>query len=100
SFQLGMPAKGSIGTIFCTGLKISGVVAATSAPLPTALAGVTVTVGGVAAPLFAVADLGGYQQINFQVPTDPGGAQVVVSQNSAQGSATATNNSNAPGDFF
>jgi uncharacterized protein (TIGR03437 family) len=100
SFQPGVPAKGSIGTIFCTGLTVSGVVLATGTPLPATLAGVTVAIGGVAAPLFSVADPGGYQQIDSQVPIDAGGAQVVVGQNGAQGSATATNDPNAPGDFF
>jgi hypothetical protein len=38
-------------------------------PLPTELAGVSILVGGVAAPILAVAPLAsGMQQINFQVP--------------------------------
>lgn len=106
SFQPGLPPRGSIGTIFCTGLKVTGIVGATGTPLPTSLAGVTVTVGGVAAPLFAVADLGGYQQINFQVPIAitgslaVEGAQLVVSQNGAQGSALVKDVPGSPGDFF
>ncbi|MGA3097754.1 MAG: hypothetical protein ABSF25_14975 [Bryobacteraceae bacterium] len=113
SFQPGMPAKGSIGTIFCSGLSIPGVVSATSLPLPMSLAGVTVTVGGAAAPLFAVADLGAFQQINFQVPLEAvfdlydGNTEVAVAQSGAQGSATATFYSTTgtysyvkPGDFF
>jgi uncharacterized protein (TIGR03437 family) len=95
SFQPGVPPAGSIGTIFCTGLAVRGVVGAAGVPLPWTLAGVTVSIGGAPAPLFAVADLGGYQQINFQVPLeakgipDTGGIQVVVGQNGVQGSATA-----------
>ena len=58
------------------------------------------TIDGAPAPLFAVADLGGYQQINFQVPTDVGSAKVVVSQNGTQGSASATNDPNSPGELF
>src|SRR5579862_9749978 len=90
SFQPGLPPNGSIATAFCTGLNVSGVVLAPGIPLPTILAGVTVTVRGVPAPLFAVADLGnGCQQINFQVPqefgTYPNGMQFVVSQNEFQG---------------
>lgn len=77
---------------FCTGLTVGGVVSAPLGPLPTNLAGVTVTVGGVTAPLFAVANLGGYQQINFQVPLAAsfGGAgpTVVINQGGLQGSAT------------
>lgn len=34
------------------------------------LAGIRVSVGGAAAPVFAVADMGGYQQINIQVPRE------------------------------
>jgi len=100
SFQAGMPAKGSIGTIFCTGLKVTGVVSSTSLPLTTSLAGVSVTVDGVPAPLFAVADLGGYQQINFQVPVQILYGTLVVSQNGAQGSVWVTTNPDHAGDFF
>lgn len=65
----GRPDPGSLATAFCTGITgIEGVVTAKGTPLPTLLAGVTVYVGGVPAPLLAVADLGGYQQINFQIP--------------------------------
>jgi hypothetical protein len=60
-------------------------------------------VRGVPAPLFAVADLGGYQQIDFQVPQEvrsyPAGMAFVVSQNGAQGSGNA-DFSNSPGEFF
>jgi uncharacterized protein (TIGR03437 family) len=107
SFRTGIPAPGSIGTIFCTGLAVTGIVSASGAPLPYNLSGVTVTVGGSPAPLFALADLGGYQQINFQVPqetqvnagTAGPTAEVTVSQNGIQGKATA---SLAPqlGDLF
>src|SRR5690348_15994206 len=65
SFQIRLPARGSIGTIFCTGLVVTGVTPATTVPLPFTLAGVTVTVSGARAPLFAVASRTGYQQINF-----------------------------------
>jgi uncharacterized protein (TIGR03437 family) len=106
SFQPGLPPKGSIGTIFCTGLKVSGILGAVGTPLPITLAGITVSVGGAAAPLFAVADLGGYQQINFQVPIEipasqaTEGAQIVLSQNGAQGSTMVKNVLGSPGDFF
>jgi uncharacterized protein (TIGR03437 family) len=103
SFQAGLPAPLSIGAIFCTGLTVSGVVGAPGTPLPFTLAGVTVTVGGVPAPLFAVADLGGYQQINFQVPwgfqaTYPS-VNVVVSQNGKTGTGEPQLTSAEDGDF-
>jgi len=108
SFQVGLPPPGSIGTIFCTGLTIPGLVTAAGVPLPYSLAGISVTIGGAQAPLFAVAELAGYQQINFQVPSGlapvpgmDGDYAVVIQQNGAQGSATATGPvSNTPGDFF
>jgi uncharacterized protein (TIGR03437 family) len=112
SFRAGVPQPGSIGTIFCTGLSVIGTVAATSVPLPFDLAGVTVSIGGAQTPLFAVADLGGYQQINFEVPLEAqftagyyslevaGSTQVVVSQNGVQGSATAAVDTATPGEFF
>jgi uncharacterized protein (TIGR03437 family) len=117
SFRVGMPQPDSIGTIFCTGLSVNGVAPASGVPLPLTLAGVTVSIGDAQAPLFAVADLGGFQQINFQVPLEaqfttesqlnPDGAtqyittaQVVVGQNGAQGSATAATDPTTPGEFF
>lgn len=83
SFQIGLPARGSVGTMFCTGLSIQGVTGAKTVPLPLSLSDVTVTVGGAVAPLFAVAALNGYQQINFEVPQEAtidndGSAQIIV----------------------
>src|SRR5579872_6669222 len=73
SLRPGLPPNGSIGTVFCTGLTVSGFVSAQGFPLPTTVAGVTVTVRGVPAPLFAVADLGfGFQRVDFQVPQEFG----------------------------
>jgi uncharacterized protein (TIGR03437 family) len=77
---------GGLGAIFCSGLAgISGTVAAPGFPLPTTLSGVTVTIGPTLhAPLLAVADLGGYQQINFQLPWEtPAGSPIAISQGSA-----------------
>ncbi len=105
SFEPGLPDRGSLGTIFCTGLAVDGVVRADHFPLPKTLAGVTVTVGGTPAPLLAVANLGAYQQINFQVPqtvaVNPDvTAQVIVTQNGVSGSASPTLRGNSPGAFF
>lgn len=105
SFQPGLPPKESIGTIFCTGLKVSSIVGAAATPLPTTLAGIAVTVGGVAAPLFAVAEAGGYQQINFQVPVsfsslDLTPIELTIAQNGVQGAAMVQGARGAPGDFF
>jgi chitinase len=68
SFAHGI-SPGEIATIFGVGLGTGqGVVEAGSVPLPVQLLTTTVTVGGVAAPLFAVDNVNGSEQINFQVP--------------------------------
>lgn len=68
-------APGSLATIF--GSDLAGDTAtATDFPIPTALAGTTVSVGGTLAPLLYVSPT----QINFQVPsgTQAGSAKIVV----------------------
>jgi uncharacterized protein (TIGR03437 family) len=73
TFTPGLPFSGSLATVFCTGLTgITGVQSAANYPLPDQIAGVSVTINGTSAPLLAVADSGGYQQINIQVPSLPG----------------------------
>jgi uncharacterized protein (TIGR03437 family) len=63
SFVAYETAPGSIATIF--GIRLSiGTAQATTVPLPTTLAGTTVYVNGVAAPLYFVS----LTQINFQIP--------------------------------
>lgn len=70
----GIPAAGSLATVYCTGLVgISGLLTGSGVPLPTSLGGVHVTFGTVDAPLLGVnnvqaSDGSFYQQINFQVP--------------------------------
>lgn len=74
-------AAGGLASIFGTALGISpGLVTAPGFPLPKTLNGIGVTVNGVAAPLLAVANINGIQQINLQVPweTAPGSAIVQV----------------------
>ena len=104
SFQVGLPPKGSLGTIFCTGLTVHGITTAGTLPLPRTLAGVSVTAGGAPAPLLAVAEQTGYQMINFQVPQEAkiagdNTAVVTVAQNGHEGSTQVTLSS-SPGDFF
>ena len=85
SFAPGLPARGGLATIFCTGLTgVSDILVGDSIPLPLVLGGVAVKVRGVPAPLLAVAATDAYQQINFQVPWElPIGAlpSIEVSQN-------------------
>ena len=77
-FPTGAPnygaAPGSIVSIFGTNLAVS-VAQASGIPLLTTLNGTSVTIGGVAAPLFYVSP----EQINAQVPYDaPTGNQPVI----------------------
>lgn len=89
-------SPGSLATLFGTHLGASLTIA--SAPLPTTLGGVSITVNGRQAPILAATSA----QVNFQVPweTLPGNADVVVSVN---GSAANTLNvpvlAAAPGIF-
>jgi uncharacterized protein (TIGR03437 family) len=68
SFSGGL-TPGGLVALFGTNLTdAKGVVSAQSFPLPTELAGTPVEVSGCKAPLIAVADVNGQQQINLQVP--------------------------------
>jgi uncharacterized protein (TIGR03437 family) len=71
-------APGSIATIFGTGLTrgVSGVVQASSIPLPYSLQGTSVLVNGIPAPIFAIANINGQEQINFQVPWEVHGTPI------------------------
>lgn len=74
SYTSGLVA-GSIATVFASGLlDTPGIIAAERFPLPPSLGDVSVTVGGVAAPVYAVANAGGLEQVNFQVPFEVAGS--------------------------
>jgi uncharacterized protein (TIGR03437 family) len=81
SFVSGL-SPGAIATIFGTQLsRVNGVVKADSAPLPKELSNTSVAINGIQAPLFAVANVNGQEQINFQVPFEVAGqtsASIVV----------------------
>jgi uncharacterized protein (TIGR03437 family) len=83
SFAPGL-TPGSLATIFAAGvLDDPGIVSADQLPLPASLSGVSVTVNGIAAPLLAVANAAGQEQINFQAPFEISGrstASVVVTR--------------------
>jgi len=68
SFASGI-SPGAIASIFGKYLStVSGIVKAGAAPLPRELANTSVVINGIRAPLFAVANVNGQEQINFQVP--------------------------------
>jgi len=104
SFQTGLPPKGSLAAAFCAGLQVQGLINAATNPLPFTLDGISVTVGGAPAPLLAVANDGGYQQINFEVPQEAvqnsdGTWTVSASQNGTQLTAQVAS-LQSPGDFL
>jgi uncharacterized protein (TIGR03437 family) len=77
SYSTGV-APGLIASIFGTGLTrgVSGVVQASTSPLPFSLQGTSVLVNGIPAPIFAVANINGQEQIDFQVPWEVQGAPI------------------------
>ncbi len=85
---------GGIASLFGSGLtRASGIVSASSAPLPSELAGTSVSVNGTKVPLLAVAYVNGTEQINFQAPFEllaPGTAKVVVTNNGIDSAAADT----------
>ncbi len=98
SGQAGIAAPGSIISIYGSGMAQSTLPAA-GLPLPATLAGATVTVNGISAPIFYASPL----QINAQVPfqVTPGNAAVVVKLGSnVVGSTSITVKSVAPGLFL
>jgi uncharacterized protein (TIGR03437 family) len=89
---------GSIATLFGTHLSNStGIVPATTVPLPRLLAGVTLSMNGILAPLVAVANVNGQEQINFQVPWElallasPANPSIVVNNNGVASSPVPVN---------
>ncbi len=98
SYQPTLPDYGVLDTIFGANLA-AGTAEAAGYPLPTTLAGTTVTVGGTAAPLLYVSPT----QINFQSPTPDAGAIVVstaAGSSAPYNPATATPNAWPAGGLF
>jgi hypothetical protein len=86
------------GSGFATGVQ--GVVSGISilGPLPTSLAGVSITFNGVAAPIFYVSNVNGVESMTIQVPfeTQVGSATVVLN---AAGGGSANLNVPVVSDF-
>lgn len=79
----GLPEYGNLAFVFCEGLRdIIGTVEAKTFPLPYELAGVSVRVGGVLAPVLAVVQYASQQErVTIQMPTERRtGEPVTVSQ--------------------
>jgi uncharacterized protein (TIGR03437 family) len=100
NFERGLPPPGSLASLFCTGFDApAGIASASQIPLPLTLGGVSVTIDGRPAPIFAVANFGAYQQINVQVPAEVV-APIVRVQTAAQNLTTTLDFRTSPGDFF
>jgi uncharacterized protein (TIGR03437 family) len=83
SFDTTMPvAPGSLISIFGNGLA-AGTATADSIPLSTSLGNVSVSIGGVATPMYYVTHTASFDQINAQLPWNltAGATQVVVTNN-------------------
>jgi uncharacterized protein (TIGR03437 family) len=91
-------SPGAIASVYGNGLA-TGTDTAASFPLPTSLAGASITVNGIAAPLFYASPT----QINFQIPFEaaPGSAVIALSVSGAPaGSITVPLFAAVPGIFL
>jgi uncharacterized protein (TIGR03437 family) len=88
SFQPGL-SPGMLATLF--GTNLSPVVGVASPGSATSYQGVSVTVGGRLAQLFALVNLNGSEQINFQVPEELTAQNTVTVQVNNNGSIGTTN---------
>jgi uncharacterized protein (TIGR03437 family) len=92
--------RDGLASLFAPGLtNVRGVVVAEGFPLPTELAGTSLTIGGISAPILSVANIGGQEQINFQVPLHGLGASDVVVRNSGIESRFFVDSDGRPGIF-
>lgn len=105
SFQTGGSA-GALATIFGQHLSVdlNGIAGATVTPLPDTLANTSVTVNGTSAPMVAVVNEYGQEQINLQIPWELAGkttASVVIHNGLAASTAVTVSLTAAqPGIFL
>jgi uncharacterized protein (TIGR03437 family) len=90
SFAGGMVA-GSLVSVFAAGVRDdAGVTVAEHLPLPGVLAGVSVTVAGIAAPVYSVSNVNGQEQVNLQVPFAVAGRSTAAVIVTRDGQASAS----------
>jgi len=90
SFLPGL-TPGSLATAFVTGIVATPGITFATQPLPQSIGGVSVTVNNVPAPVVAIANVNGVEQVNFQAPFESpisGNATITVS---GAGATTAAN---------
>jgi len=84
---------GSLATVYAAGvLDDPGNLTAPDLPLPPELSGVSVTVAGIGAPVYILANANGQEQVTFQIPFE------VAGRSSAPVVVTRTGQSSAPVD--
>jgi hypothetical protein len=89
SFGPGL-SPGSLGVVFGRGLTaFPGIVQAGVFPIPTELAGTSLKINGFAAPVIALAAIGGQEQINFQAPYELSGVSTATLIITANGQASS-----------
>lgn len=89
------------GANFATG--VAGTISGQSlvGPLQTSISGISVLVGGVAAPLFSVSNINGRESLSFQVPCEqaPGSATLTLRSGTTSVNQSITIAPYAPGIF-
>ena len=89
------------GANFATG--VAGTISGQSlvGPLQTSISGISVLVGGVAAPLFSVSNINGRESLSFQVPCEqaPGSATLTLRSGTSSVNQSITIAPYAPGIF-
>jgi uncharacterized protein (TIGR03437 family) len=82
---------GSLTTIFAAGLRDdTGATVAPQVPLPASLGGVSVTVGGIVAPIYSVSNLNGLEQVTFLAPAELAGRTTASVSITRDGQTSAT----------
>lgn len=94
---------GGLATVFGRNLGLpAGIVQTSTLPLPTRVGGAAVLINGVAAPVYATANINGVEQVNFQMPFDATGSSVSLVIDAPTGrsnAATVTLRPAQPGIF-
>jgi uncharacterized protein (TIGR03437 family) len=92
----GFPQRGSLASVFLTGLQGQGTIVSSQNPLPNQIDGISVSVNFVPAPIVSISFQPAVQQINFQVPwegdRDPLYLEVFQNGNRAAFQGPYTNN--------
>jgi uncharacterized protein (TIGR03437 family) len=80
SFKGNVVSPGEIVSLFGDALTtgVIGILSADALPLPTSISGTSVVVNGIPAPLFAVSNIDGTEQVNFMIPFEVQGSSLAT----------------------